>query len=72
MSSRPSVCLQAQGIKSLSSLREPHICLDGHSIERVDTYKCVGVQVDETLSWEAQISEVVSKVVKVLAAPGGG
>lgn len=28
----------------------------------------LGVQVDETLSWEAHISEVVSKVAKVLAA----
>ena len=30
---------------------EPIICLDGHLIERVNSYKCVGVQVDETLSW---------------------
>ena len=43
---------------------EPHICLDGHSIERVNNYKCVDVQVDETLSWEAHISEDVSKVAK--------
>jgi len=47
---------------------EPYICLDGHLIERVNSYKCLGVQVDETLSWEAHISEVVSKVAKVLAA----
>ena len=47
---------------------EPHTCLDEHSIERVNSYKCLGVQVDETLSWEAHISEVVSKVAKVLAA----
>ena len=47
---------------------EPHICLDGHLIERVNSYKCPGVQVDETLLWEAHISEVVSKVAKVLAA----
>ena len=46
---------------------EPYICLDGHLIERVNSYKCLGVQVDETLSWEAHISEVVSKVAKVLA-----
>ena len=31
-------------------------------------YKCLGVQVGETLSWETHISEVVSKVAKVLAA----
>ena len=49
---------------------EPHICLDGHLIERVDSYmyKGLGVQVDETLSWEAHIPEVVSKVAKILAA----
>ena len=46
----------------------PHISLDGHSIERVNSYKCLGVQVDETLSWEAHISEVNGKVAKVLAA----
>ena len=54
---------------SLNVLKtEPHICLDGHSIERVNSYKCLGVQVDETLSWEAHIFEVVGKVAKVLAA----
>ena len=47
---------------------KPHICLDGHSIERVNSYKCLGVQVDETLSWEAHISEVIGKVAKILAA----
>ena len=46
---------------------DPHISLDGHSIERVNSYKCLGVQVDETLSWEAHISEVIGKVAKVLA-----
>ena len=44
---------------------EPYICLDGYLIERVNSYS---VQVDETLSWEAHISEVVGKVAKVLAA----
>ena len=48
--------------------RDPHISLDGHSIERVNSYKCLGVQVDETLSWEAHISEVNGKVAKILAA----
>ena len=47
---------------------DPHISLDGHSIERFNRYKCLGVQADETLSWEAHISEVVGKVAKVLAA----
>ena len=47
---------------------DPHISLDGHSIERVNSYKCLGVQVDEALSWEAHISEVISKLARVLAA----
>ena len=59
------MCLQARGGKSLCSLV---IYLDGHSIERVNSYRCLGVQVDETLSWEAHIFEVVGKVAKVLAA----
>ena len=46
---------------------ELHIYLDGHSIERVNSYRCLGVQVDETLSWEAHIFEAVGKVAKVLA-----
>jgi len=47
---------------------EPHICLDRHSIEIVNSYTCLGIQVDETLSWEAHISEVIGKVAKILAA----
>ena len=43
---------------------DPHISLDGHSIERANSYNCLGVQVDETLSWEAHISEVNGKVEK--------
>jgi len=53
-------------ISLLSS--EPYISHDGHLIERVNSYKCLGVRVDETLSWEAHISEVFGKVAKVLAA----
>ena len=62
MSSRPSVCLQAQDTKSLCSLVNLTL------IERVNSYKSLGVQVDETLSWESHISEVVGKSAKVLAA----
>ena len=46
----------------------PDICVDGHSIERVDSYKCLGMQVNETLSWGLHISDVNRKVSKVLAA----
>ena len=47
---------------------ELHIYLDGHSIESVNSHRFLVVQVDETLSWEAHIFEVVGKVAKVLAA----
>ena len=66
----PEITEQQYGrIKAKISLlpSDPHISLDGHSIERVNSYKCLGVQVDETLSWEAHISEVIGKVAKVLA-----
>ena len=43
-------------------------CLDGHSIERIESYHGLGIQVDETLSWDPLISEVKRKVSKVLAA----
>ena len=33
-----------------------------------NSYKCLGVHVDEILSWEAHISEVIGKVAKILAA----
>ena len=56
-------------LQSTTPFSHSKICsLDGHSIERVNSYKCLGVQVDETLSWEAHISEVIGKVAKVLAA----
>ena len=62
-------CLFTGTRQRTSSLpSESHICLDGHLIERVNSYKCLGVKVDETLSWEAHISEFVSKVAKLLAA----
>ena len=47
---------------------DPHISLNGRSNERVNSYKCLGIQVDETLSWEAHISEVIGEVAKALAA----
>ena len=66
---RTNECLFTDTRHKISLLpSEPHICLDGHSIERVNSYKWLGVQVDKTLSWEAHISEVVGKVAKVLAA----
>ena len=63
MSSRLNVCYRHEA-KNLFALSDPHISLDGHSIERVNSDKCLGVQVDETLSWEAHISEVIGKVAK--------
>ena len=64
-------CLFTGTTKKISLLpSDSHISLDGHLIERVNSYKCLSVQVDETRrgSWEAHISEVIGKVAKVLAA----
>lgn len=47
---------------------DPYIFLDRHSIERINSFKCLGIQVDGTLSWEAHISKAIGEVAKVLAA----
>ena len=44
------------------------ICIDGHKIERVSSYKFLGVHVDESLSWDIHISKISKKVAKVLGA----
>jgi len=66
-SNRPSINdlktkFLSSGIRYKVSLlpSEPRVCLDGNLIERVNSYNSPGVQVDETLSWEAHISEVVT------------
>ena len=62
-------CLFTGARQKISLLpSEPHICLDGHSIERVNSYKCLGVHVDETLVGGPVISEIIRKVAKILAA----
>ena len=65
MSLRLNVCLQARGKKSLCSLAIHTYPSTGIQLKESI---CLGVQVDETLSWEAHISEVIGKVAKVLAA----
>ena len=37
------------------------ICIDGHKIERVSSYKFLGVHVDESLSWDTHISKISKK-----------
>ena len=54
--------------KTSSISKQNNISLDGHQIDNVVTYKCLGIHRDETLSWEAHISEVIGKVSKALAA----
>ena len=56
----------SQNVASLS--REPNVRLDGQLIDRVATYKCPGVELDETLTWNAHIFELIGKAVKVLGA----
>ena len=46
----------------------PDICIDCHKIERVISYKFLGVHVEESLSWDTNISEISKKVAKALGA----
>lgn len=58
----------AQSLATINFSSNSDTCLDGHSIERIDSYHGLGVQVNEALSWDPLISEVKQKVSKVLAA----
>ena len=53
-----------QKVSVLTSV--PDICIDGHKIESVLSYKFLGVNVDESLSWDTHISEIFKKVAKAL------
>ena len=45
---------------------QPAVEIDGNYIERVKNFKCLGLNVDETLTWDAHIATITSKVVKVI------
>ena len=45
---------------------EPSVVTSENRIERVGTYKCLGLGLDESWTWEYPISPIVSKVSMVL------
>jgi len=63
-----NTCSLGLGRKSCYYLVTKIFYLDGHSVERVDSYKCLSMQVDQMLSWGRHMSEVNQRVSKVLAA----
>ena len=56
----------ASGQKVSTILGEPNVVTSENRIERVGTYKCLGLGLDESWTWEYQIFPIVSKVSKVL------
>ena len=60
-------CMFIASRQNLSTFpEEPHVLISGNRIERVGTYKCFGLGLDESLTWDYHISTIVSKVSKVL------
>ena len=60
-------CMFIASRQKLSTIPEqPQVLISGNRIERVGTYKCLGLGLDESLTWEYHISTIVSKVSKVL------
>ena len=45
---------------------EPNIAIAGNKIETVKSCKCLGLKLDESLTWEHHVSNVISKVSKVI------
>ena len=50
---------------------EPNVFICENRIKRVGTYKCLGLGLDESWTWEYHISPMVSKVSKVLGVLRG-
>ena len=42
------------------------ISISGIEIKRVKSYKCLGLELDEGLTWESHVSAIISKVSKVI------
>ena len=47
-------------------LDKPDITINGEKISHDKIYKCLGLELDELLSWEAHVSNVVSKATKAI------
>lgn len=66
--SKTKYMLMATRQKLSSIPSEPTIMVNSEKILRVDKYKCLGVTLDETLSWDKHIEEIFKKVSKGLGA----
>ena len=45
---------------------KPDTSISVEKIERVKTYKCLGLDLDEGLTWKSHVSAIISKVSKVI------
>ena len=54
--------------KIASILRESSIVVSSNLIEHVEKFKCLGITLDQTLSWEQHIEEITLKVSRDLGA----
>ena len=52
--------------KLATLLSQPAVKIDGNYIESVKNFKCLGLNVDETLTWDAHIATITSRVAKVI------
>ena len=53
--------------KSIATLtQELDLSINGISLKRVDSSKCLGVEIDEFLTWDAHIASVSKKVSSVI------
>ena len=43
-------------------VKDYHVLLNNASIPRADTFTCLGVDLDEKLSWEKRIEKICGKV----------
>ena len=57
-------CIYRQKLSTIPE--EPNIAISGNKIERVRSYKCLGLKLDESLTWEHHVSTIISKVIGVL------
>ena len=52
--------------KLINIPEQPDTSISGEKIERVKTYKCLDLELDEGLTWESHVSAIISKVSKVI------
>ena len=60
-------CMFMASKQKLSTMPdEPNIAIAGNKIERARSYKCLGLKLDESLTWEHHVFTIISKVSKVI------